>query len=79
MTAVLGRFKEKERSCRACKATWKDHEEKETDVNIGLALARDAYENCFDRAVLITGDSDLTPAVRLVKAKFTRKSGSSPP
>lgn len=73
VTAVLGRFKEKERSCRSCKAGWKDHEEKETDVNLGLALVRDAYENSFDRALLMTGDSDLTPAVRLVKAKFPHK------
>lgn len=73
VTAVLGRFKEKDRSCFTCKSTWKDHEEKETDVNIALALVRDAYEDRFDRALLMTGDSDLAPAVRMVKAKFPHK------
>ncbi len=73
VTAILGRFKEKDRSCYACKHTWKDHEEKETDVNIGIRLVQDAYEDRFDRALLITGDSDLTPAVRMVKAKFPHK------
>ena len=70
---VLGRFKEKDRSCRRCGSSWKDHEEKQTDVSIALYLLRDAYEDRYDRALLISGDSDLAPAVRAVKSRFAHK------
>ncbi len=73
VSAVLGRFKEKDRHCHSCQHAWKDHEEKETDVNIGIRLVQDAYENRFDRALLLTGDSDLTPAVKMIKARFPHK------
>lgn len=73
VTAVMGHFKEKARSCRSCKATWKAHEEKETDVNIALYLLRLAYRDEFDRCILVTRDSDLAPAVRTVLADFPEK------
>jgi uncharacterized LabA/DUF88 family protein len=73
VNAVLGRFKEKDRECWKCRSAWKDHEEKETDVNIAIWLVRDAYEDRFDRALLISGDSDLSPAVRMVKVTFPHK------
>ena len=38
-------------------------EEKRTDVNIALALAGLAYDRAYDRAVLVTADSDLIPAI----------------
>lgn len=71
--AILGRFKEKDRICRKCGSAWKDHEEKQTDVSIALHLLRDAYEDKYDRALLVSGDSDLAPAVRMVKQRFPHK------
>jgi uncharacterized LabA/DUF88 family protein len=71
--AVLGRFKEKDRSCWSCQKSWKDHEEKETDVNIALYLLRDAFDDQYDRALIVSGDSDLTPAVRMVRDRFPEK------
>ena len=70
---VMGHFKEKDRGCRTCGARWKGHEEKETDVSIGITLLNDAYKNRFDTALLITRDSDLMPAVRMVRAEFPKK------
>ncbi len=35
---MIGRFKERDRNCRTCGASWKHHEEKETDVSIGTRL-----------------------------------------
>ena len=49
------------------------HEEKETDVNIALWLLNNAYKDMFDEAFLITRDSDLTPAVKLVLKEFPNK------
>lgn len=73
VTPVMARFKEKFRHCRNCKAQWKDHEEKETDVNIALYLMREAFRDSYDRALLLTGDSDICPAVRFVRSDFPAK------
>jgi len=43
-------------------------EEKKTDVNIALDMYRDAISGDFDQLVLVTSDSDLQPAVELIKA-----------
>lgn len=70
---MLGPFKEKGRRCHKCGNAWKDHEEKVTDVTIGLFILRDAFQDQFDRALVISGDSDLTPALRMVRTKFPAK------
>jgi uncharacterized LabA/DUF88 family protein len=69
----MGHFKKKDRECHSCNATWIGHEEKETDVSIGITLLNDAYKNRFERAYLVTRDSDLMPAVRMVRAEFPKK------
>jgi len=73
VTPVMGFFKEKDRSCRACGAHWKAHEEKETDVNIGLYMINEAHQNNFDRAMLLSGDSDLAPVIRMLRKEFPQK------
>ena len=70
---VMGRFKVKDRSCRECGCNWEAHEEKESDVNIALWMLDGAYRDEFDRAHLVTGDSDLMPAVRLLRKRFPEK------
>lgn len=61
---ISGRFQEKERTCRACGMTSTGFEEKETDVSIALAILEHGVLDHFDVALLISGDSDLCPAVR---------------
>ena len=56
---ILGQFKQKDRYCPKCFSHSRAHEEKETDVNIALALLDLAYQNVYDRALLISNDSDL--------------------
>ncbi len=73
VNCIMGHFKKKDRSCRACGAAWHTHEEKETDVHIAARLVVDACENRYDRAILITADSDLTPALAIVKQRFPTK------
>lgn len=72
-TPILGQFKEKDRRCRSCGAKWVAHEEKETDVNIALWLLREAYKDNFDEAFVVSRDSDLTPAIRMVREEFPGK------
>jgi uncharacterized LabA/DUF88 family protein len=70
---VLGFFKKKDRKCPSCSHKWASHEEKETDVNIASYLIDLAYQNEFDRALVISNDSDLSPAIRLVRKRFPEK------
>jgi uncharacterized LabA/DUF88 family protein len=48
-------------------------EEKRTDVTIGIQMLDDAYQDLCDQLLLVSGDSDLVPAVRLVKERFPEK------
>ena len=73
VTPVLGQFKKKPKQCFKCKAKWVDHEEKESDVNLALAMLDLAYKDRYDRAFLLSRDSDLAPAVRKVKENFPEK------
>ena len=66
VTSVLGNFKEKDCGCKTCGATWISHEEKQSDVNIATHLIHHAHLNLFDKALVVTADSDLCPPIQLV-------------
>lgn len=70
---VWGNFKKKHLKCRHCHKTYLTHEEKETDVNIATTLLSLAYENEFDKAFIVSGDSDYVSVIETVKAKFPGK------
>lgn len=68
-----GHYLEKTRTCRKCQATWLDYEEKMTDVNIAIQMMADAFDNVFDTALVISGDSDLTTPIRRIRERFPEK------
>jgi uncharacterized LabA/DUF88 family protein len=77
---ILGKFKKKRVHCNepscahAGNRMFETVEEKRTDVNIAVSMLDDAYQNVCDQFVLISGDSDLVPAVTLIRVRFpTRK------
>lgn len=71
---VFGKFKKVTRECRAdCKKRYETFEEKETDVNIAIYLMKKAFQDEFDTAYIISGDSDLVPAVENIKSMFPHK------
>ena len=70
---VLGKFKNKNRYCNLCKWEYTGYEEKTTDVNIAVYLFKLAYEDRFDIAFIVSGDTDLTHAIQVFKNTFTRK------
>ncbi len=70
---ILGHFKKKNRKCPSCDHKWVGHEEKETNVNIALFLLDLAYQDAFDRALVISNDSDLAPAIKMVRRHFPEK------
>jgi uncharacterized LabA/DUF88 family protein len=67
ISRIEGRFQEKTRRCDWCGARWLGYEEKETDVNISAALIEDAVLDRYDTALLISGDTDLRPAIGAAK------------
>lgn len=73
VNSVLGHFKEKPKMCASCKSKWIAHEEKETDVNFAIHLLHLAHSDAFDKALLVTADSDLCPAIDMVKRNFPQK------
>ncbi|MDR0866951.1 MAG: NYN domain-containing protein [Planctomycetota bacterium] len=70
---VSGKFKKRTIHCPKCDKNYRPYKEKESDINLAISLVSNAYENSFDKALLITGDSDFVPAMKLVKSKFPAK------
>ena len=76
---VLGKFKNKTVTRRSAACTFAGSrlfqmpEEKRTDVNIAVFMLDDAYQDRCDHLIVVSGDSDLVPAVRMVKARFPNK------
>ena len=50
-------------------------EEKGSDVNLASHLLVDAFDNVFDCAVIVSGDSDLQTPIRLVAERFHKTVG----
>jgi len=67
---IKGRFLEKMVRCHLCGQFYKTHEEKRTDVNIALKLLCDAIDDLYDKALILSADSDLIPAIQAVH-KYT--------
>jgi len=71
----LSRFKPRQVKCPEpkCGKIFFKHEEKETDVAIAVKLLEVFLRNECDTAVLVTGDTDLAPAVRTAMSLFPNK------
>jgi hypothetical protein len=73
VSVVYGEFKRKEKRCSLCHGKYPTFEEKQTDVNIALALLQYAIKDRYDRAVIVSGDTDLIPAIKAVRSTFPAK------
>lgn len=72
---IEGNFIEKDRTIQINQDTsirGKVPEEKGSDVNLAVHLVRDALKSEFDRAIVLTNDSDLAEAINIV-IKDTKK------
>jgi len=76
---VLGKFKKKQVRCSNSACTFTGDrffdvpEEKRTDVNIAVFLLDDAYQDQCDHSIVVSGDSDLVPAISLLKVRCPHK------
>lgn len=68
-----GQYQMNNLECYRCGHLWLDAKEKMTDVNIATQLLVDAYQNKYDMAMLISGDSDLVPPIKAVHDNFPDK------
>jgi len=73
VTPELGRFKFKEVYCHTCNRVNLHYEEKETDVAISVKLIETFQLDEADTVALVTGDTDLAPAVRTASRLFPAK------
>lgn len=70
---IESNFRRMTRHCRVMDRYCARYEEKKTDVAFALSVFSDAMTGGFDRAVLITADSDQVPLANAVRAHFPDK------
>lgn len=68
-----GNYQDSATECNRCGHIWRTAKEKMTDVNIATKIITDAFRDEYDMALLISGDSDLTPPIREVHDLFKDK------
>lgn len=55
------------------KLVYETFEEKKTDVNIALKIFEIAMQDGFDRAIIVSGDADIIPAIEMVQKHYPKK------
>lgn len=70
---TYGVFKRKQRKCPECSKIVTKFEEKQTDVNIALRLFELAVQDKYEKAIIVSRDTDLIPAVKAVQKPFPAK------
>ena len=78
---IMGHYVHEDMDCRTCQAIWRKPTEKETDINLALALIDYAHMDLFDHAYLVTNDSDQAATAKLFAKRFPLKklTSVSPP
>lgn len=68
---IYGKYQEREVCCKAhCRQNYFIPEEKKTDVSIAVHMVSDAIDGQMERIVLVSGDSDLEPALKWIRKRF---------
>lgn len=73
VTIFYGKFQKQQNSCNACGNKYRTNSEKMTDVNIATQLVHDYYQDNFDMAMVISGDTDLIPPIKLINENSKTK------
>jgi uncharacterized LabA/DUF88 family protein len=69
----LGHYQKTNIKCFYCGNSWVSFNEKMTDVNIATEMLNDAVNDRYDMAMLISGDSDLLPPIKLIHKSYGDK------
>ena len=70
---ILSPFSSRNRDCTHCGRRQSIYEEKQTDVRMSLQILQDAEDDVFDVAFILSGDSDIVPAVQAVKNRHPNR------
>ncbi len=70
---VYGHYIFEPANCHQCGNEWAKPTEKETDINVALHLICDAWKDRFDKAYLVTADSDHGATARIFHQNFADK------
>ena len=65
-----GKYKRRTITCRSCKSSWVKPEEKMSDVQLATQLLSDAFRKNFDAAMVVSGDADVSPPIRVVVSEL---------
>ncbi|MGW8956024.1 NYN domain-containing protein [Streptomyces sp. NPDC055709] len=78
---IKGRYQKMQKECRRCGGQWTHYEEKETDDNTAVSLVADVATKAATSAMVISADSDLSPAIRTAQrlAPATHTVAAFPP
>ncbi|MCK4863044.1 MAG: NYN domain-containing protein [Dehalococcoidales bacterium] len=68
-----GHYRKDPFKCPRCRQVYKVPHEKKTDVNIATEMLLDAFSDKFEKALLISADSDLVPPIEAIKNKYPDK------
>ncbi len=67
MRVIFGVFQPRTVTCKSnCKNQYTIQEEKKTDVNLAVEIIHDAVNNVCEHIIVVSGDSDIQPAVEWV-------------
>lgn len=73
MQIIYGKYQDREVTCRAkCQEKYYVPEEKKSDVNVAVHLLNDAVKGLTETMVIVSGDSDLEPAVTWVRENYPK-------
>ncbi|MGI6338646.1 MAG: NYN domain-containing protein [Bacteroidales bacterium] len=68
-----GNYQSNTTECRQCGNIWPTFHEKMTDVNIATQMMIDAFQDKYNMAMLISGDSDLVPPIKAIHDLFNKR------
>jgi uncharacterized LabA/DUF88 family protein len=72
-SVFFGKYQLNPVTCHNCGYVRNAPSEKMTDVNIAVELLKDAFQDAFDTAILVSADSDLIAPVSAVRSLFPEK------
>jgi len=71
--SIFGQFKRFDKKCKNCNFKTTIPTEKKTDVNLAVRMIEAAFKDKFDKAFLVSGDTDQAPIVASIKGLFPQK------
>ncbi|MBX9893048.1 MAG: NYN domain-containing protein [Chitinophagaceae bacterium] len=69
----FGKFKKEPVKCLSCGGITYEILEKGTDVALSMNIIKDLFEDRFDTAVLISGDTDYLPTIKYIYENHPKK------